>query len=226
MSIPDKNKMHMDNKVKNGIIKVGVIVLPGAQIGASDPHSRTPKRVKDEIAAANEIWKQTVNGRSQGITFKIVSCNYVDNYPKGIGRNLKDFPWHENIESILLEKGRELCPTAHVYIYYMNGDHIGPKYPNGSHTDAITFRDAPIVILSNGAITQKYILAHELGHIMYLHNLHGNIYDPNPFPGDPDHNASPHNLMYPVSDYWPAPPNKPSITFAQLQKALNTSFIY
>lgn len=125
----------------------------------------------------------------------------------------------------LMEKKKKLCRTAHVYIFIMNGDRIGPVHSNGSHTDAFTFWDAPIIIMSNGASSRNYIFAHELGHIMYLHNLFGNKFDPNPFPGDPDHNAVPNNLMYPTSDYWPSSLRKPTITSSQTQK-LNTQFIF
>ncbi|HYK74459.1 MAG TPA: hypothetical protein VEV44_15290 [Pseudoneobacillus sp.] len=212
--------------VENGTIKVCVLVLPGAQIGDSISTSRIPSRVKSDIQAANMIWKQQVNGRSHGVSFEIVSCVHLETPIQGVGKDLKHFPWHDDIAYRLMEMGRKICPYAHVYIFYMNGDHIGPLHSNGSHTDAITFRDAPIVIMSNGASSRNYILAHELGHIMYLHNLYGNKYDPNPFPGDPDHNAIPHNLMYPTSDYWPSSPRKPTITSEQIRKALNTRFFY
>jgi hypothetical protein len=108
----------------------------------------------------------------------------------------------------------------------MPGNHIGPMSSNSARTDAITFRTDPVIILSNSALLNNHILAHELGHFMYLNNLFGYKFDPDPSPFDPDHNVDPTNLMYDKSDHWPSAPNKPTLTPAQIRKALNTRFFY
>lgn len=80
--------------VENGIIKMCVLVLRGAHIGDSNSTSRIPSRVKNDIEAANMIWKQQVNGKSNGVSFKIVSCVHLDTTIEGIGKDLKYFSWH------------------------------------------------------------------------------------------------------------------------------------
>jgi hypothetical protein len=210
-----------------GTINVCVLVLPGAQVGRVESPSKAPKRVKNEIDAANQIWQQLVNDKYQGVQFNVVSCFVLNKNLPGIGKNAQNFPWNQNeIEKILYEQGKQICPYAHVFVYYMDGNSIGPIYSNGTRTDAITFRNFPVIIISNGAKNKDYILAHELGHFMYTNNLLGYKFDPDPYPGDPDHNAHPTNLMYPTSDFWPTLPQKPTITPAQLRKALNTRFFY
>jgi hypothetical protein len=216
-------------KISNGTINVCVLVFPGSEVGLTprDYSKRILNRIKRDIDAANRIWKQQVNGKREGVTFKLVHCMVEAKNRLGISNDAQQFPWNQDeIGEILFKYGRRFCPNAHVFVFYMNGNSIGPIHPNGSHTDAITFRDVPVIIMSNGSSSRKYILAHELGHIMYLSNLYGDTKDPNPFPGDPDHNIHPTNLMFPRSDYWPESPLSPTLTPAQIRKALNTRFFY
>jgi hypothetical protein len=210
--------------VSTGTIYICVLILPGAKVGKAPSNAKIPIRVKLEIEAANKIWQRQVNGKVQGVKFQIVDVVEFNENPSGIGGNSQSFPWNQkNIDKILFEHGRNLCPEADVYVYYMNGNSIGPIFPDGRQTDAITFRRLPVIIISNGALTKNYILAHELGHFMYINNLLGYKFDPDPFPGDPDHNLHPSNLMSPTSDFWP---QKPFVTSAQIRKALNTRFFY
>ncbi|MEK5304461.1 hypothetical protein NSQ69_27260 [Bacillus sp. FSL R10-2201] len=53
-----------------------------------------------------------------------------------------------------------------------------------------------IILLSEEA--EPLFLAHELGHVLNFSNSSGRANDPNPFPNDPDHNASSDNLMFPT----------------------------
>jgi hypothetical protein len=215
------------NTVDSGTINVCSVVLPGAQVGSNpfESTSQIPIRLRLDLEAANQIWQQSVNGKMQGVKFNLVRTVISKEQLQGIGENVQDFPWNQkNIEKVIFEHGKRVCPNAQVFVYYMNGNHIGPIYPNGTRCDAITFRSFPVIILSNHSLLNRYILAHELGHLMYLNNLFGYTFDPDPSPFDPDHNANPDNLMYYKSDYWPKP--RPTITPAQIRKALNTRFFY
>jgi hypothetical protein len=217
------------NTVPNGILNVCILVLPGAQVGKAkiDSTLNIPIRVKKDIEAANQIWQTRVNERTIGVKFNVVSTFIFHKDLNGIGENAEDFPWNQNdIGKICFQHGLRICPKAHVFVFYMKGDSIGPILSNGARTDAITFRRFPVIIMSNSAQSKNYILAHELGHIMYLNNLLGYPFDPDPAPRDPDHNVNPSNLMYYKSDYWPLPPNRPTITAAQIRKALHTRFFY
>ncbi|MHC0035540.1 hypothetical protein [Pseudoneobacillus sp. C159] len=213
--------------VKHGVINVCVLILPGAKVGRMEKSSEIPSRVRTDFEAANSIWRQDMNGGKQGVTFKVTNIHFVNSGLKGIGENVQDFPWKkEQIEDLFLSEGKRLFPSADVYIFYMNGQHIGPTLSNGARTVAITFRNFPVIIMSNGAKVNQYILAHELGHFMYLNNLMEYSFDPHPFPLDPDHNVDPSNIMYPTSDYWPSHSKPPTITPAQIRKALNARFFY
>jgi hypothetical protein len=215
--------------VDNGTINVCTLIYPGAHVGSSPfkTSSKIPIRVRLDFEAANKIWQQQVNGITQGIKFNLFHISVMEKNLLGVGGNVQDFPWNQaNIGKILFEYGKRACPNAHVFVYYMPGNHIGPLSSNSARTDAITFRTEPVIILSNSALLNNYILAHELGHFMYLNNLFGYKFDPDPLPFDPDHNANPTNLMYDKSDHWPSAPHKPTLTPAQIRKALNTRFFY
>jgi hypothetical protein len=215
--------------VDTGTINICAFILPGAHVGSSpfETSSKIPTRIRLDIEAANSIWQQHVNGKTHGIQFNLLHTLALEKILPGVGGNVQDFPWNQaNIGKILFEYGKKICPNAHVFVYYMNGHNIGPVFSNGARTDAITFRTEPVIILSNSALLNNYILAHELGHFMYLNNLFGYKFDPEPSPFDPDHNIHPTNLMYYKSDHWPLSPQKPTITPAQIRKALNTRFFY
>jgi hypothetical protein len=213
--------------VMQGVINVCVVILPGAQVGKIGTPTIPPARVKLEIEAANQIWKQNISGIWQGVTFHVRCIHVMNPSLAGLNGNVEDFPWKiEKPEELLFNKGKQIYPNADVYIFYMDGEHIGPVLPNGARTDAITFRNVPVIIMSNGAQVNKYILAHELGHFMYLNNLMEYPFDPFPFPLDHDHNANSSNLMFPTSDYWAKQSKAPNLTPAQIRKALNTRFFY
>lgn len=211
-----------------GTINVCVFILPGAKVGgiSSDSHSKIPSRIRKEIDAANSIWKKYVDGRLMGVSFKIIKTILVQKNLRGVVENAQNFPDNDEMPQILLAHGRKVCPHAHVFVFYMGGSRIGASNRDGSQTNALTYRAVPVIVLSDGAQSSQYILAHELGHFLYLNNRFGNIFDPNPFPGDPDHNQSKSNLMYPRSDFWPPTPKPPTISDEQIIKALNTRFFY
>jgi hypothetical protein len=215
--------------VDNGTINICTLIHPGAHVGSSpfETSSKIPIRVRLDIEAANKIWQHPVNGNTKGIKFNLLKNSIMEKNLPGVGGNAQDFPWNQaNIGKLLVEYGKKVCPNAHVFVYYMPGNSIGPISLTSARTDAITFRNDPVIILSNNAILNNYILAHELGHFMYLNNLFGYKFDPAPSPFDPDHNVQPTNLMYYKSDHWPRAPYKPTLTPAQIRKALNTRFFY
>lgn len=215
--------------IDTGTINICAFIHPGAHVGSNpfENNSKIPIRIRLDIDAANKVWQHQINEKTQGIKFNLLHTIVLEKNLLGIGENVQEFPWNQtNIGKILFEYGKKVCPNAHVFVHYMNGKNIGPIILKGAQTDAITFRTEPVIILSNSAILNNYILAHELGHFMYLNNLFGYKFDPEPSPFDPDHNIHPSNLMYYKSDHWPSSPQKPSITPAQIRKALNTRFFY
>lgn len=217
--------------VSRGTIYVGVLVLPGAQVGRIPRDRQTdPSRIKREIAAANNAWQIQVNGRFHGIRFKIVNTIVLDQDITGLDSNAEKFPMTRSQQDekarILIRQGKKVCRNADVFIFYMNGNSVGPAFRDGSRVAAISFIDYPIIIMSNSAQENDFILAHELGHFLFNNNRFGQTSDPNPYRGDSAHNASSKNLMYPTGDSWPEPPQSPMISPDQLYKALNTRFFY
>lgn len=214
--------------VARGTLAVCIIVLPGAQVGAISTNNRSlPRRIERELAAANNIWQKQVNGMIQGVKFKIKKFIQLEQRMKGIDLNAEHLQMVQRQldqrAQLLMEVGRQICQDCDVFVFYMNGNSIGPAYRDGTRNVAISFIDYPMIIMSNGAQENDYILAHELGHFMFNNHISGRTSDPNPFKKNPAHNASPTNLMYPHGQFWPKIPH---ITDAQIKKALETRFFY
>ncbi|MFC3882294.1 hypothetical protein ACFOU2_01635 [Bacillus songklensis] len=216
--------------VATGTLDVCIIVLPGAQVdrNPTDTQTTIPNRVRREIAAANRIWQRRENGRLvQGVRFNVVrSFVYLENI-SGIVSNAENFPTRENshmtMVQAMLRTGRAVCPNADVYVFYMNGNRFGPINSDYSSTVAITYNSFPIIIMTN-ASTSDYLLAHELGHFMFITNRFNRTADPEPFSTtDRNHNRTPTNLMFPSPDSWPPVPD---ITADQIYKALNSRVFY
>lgn len=217
--------------VSNGTLYVGVFVFPGAEIGKNDSSMNTvPIRIKREFAAANTIWLQKVSGKTRGINFKVVKTIIFDKQIKGIDLNTEKIVMtQKNLDQtarLLIGLARKFCRDADVFVFYMNGNTIGPVERDGARILAMTYIDYPIIIMCNGTKTNDFILAHELGHVMFNNNRYGNRSDPEPFKGDPAHNANSSNLMFPTGLYWPPLPKIPNITSEQIKKALENRFFY
>lgn len=200
-------------------------------MGNSSRESQTiPSRITREITAANNIWQVKVNGKSHGVRFKVVNTILLNQGIKGLDSNAEKFPMtrrqQDEKAQILIRLGKKFCKNADVWIFYMNGKSVGPAFHDGSRIAAISFIDYPVILMSNAAQENDFILAHELGHFMFSNNRFGHTSDPHPYRGDSAHNASRKNLMYPTGDAWPSPPETPTITPDQLNRALNTKFFY
>ncbi len=216
--------------VKAGTLNVCIIVLPGAKVdrNSTDNQSIVPNRVKRDIAAANKIWKQYEKNRLiQGVTFTITrSVVFLENI-SGIVSNAENFPIggssHLTMVQAMLKTGRKVCQNADVYVFYMNGNRFGPVNFDYSSTLAVTYNSFPLIIMTN-ASTDEYLLAHELGHFMFITNRFNETDDPEPFHElDGDHNRTPSNLMFPTPEFWPI---VPEITSEQIHKALNSRVFY
>lgn len=217
--------------VATGTLNVCVIVLPGAIVGTSPTGTMIPDRVTREIAAANNIWqRRDTSGRvipGVGVRFNIT--NFVPltiNIPSVVG-NAENFPTsirdQNEMAQRMFDSARRACSNADVFIFYMDGNRFGPVHTDGTVTQAVTFGNVPVIIMTNGS-THGYVLAHELGHFMFNTNRFGSISDPEPFSRDNSgHNRSVTNLMYPSSTRWPLIPD---ITAAQVNKALNSRVFY
>jgi hypothetical protein len=217
--------------VNKGTICVGVIVFPGAEVDRNEKYEDSiPLRIKREIAAANALWQQNESGNTRGVQFKVVKTVIFDQRIKGIDLNVEKISMTNkklNQNGLLLSGiAKKLLKEADIYVFYMTGETIGPVDFDGSRILALTYIDYPIVIMSNGARTNDFILAHELGHVLFNNNIYGNTSDPDPYKGDPAHNARSSNLMFPTGLYWPPLPKLPKVTSEQIKKALETKFFY
>ncbi|MFP7734017.1 hypothetical protein ACLHDF_11485 [Priestia aryabhattai] len=216
--------------VKTGTLNVCVIVLPGAKVDRNpkDNQFTVPNRVKRDIAAANRIWKQyKQNQLIQGVTFTITRSFVFLKNVSGIVNNAENFPIggasHLTMVQAMLKTGRKVCRNADVYVFYMNGNRFGPINFDYSSTLAVTYNSFPLVIMTN-ASTDEYLLAHELGHFMFITNRFNETDDPQPFHElDRNHNRTPSNLMFPTPEFWPI---VPEITSEQIHKALNSRVFY
>lgn len=65
------------------------------------------------------------------------------------------------------------------------------------YTFTLSGDDNYLVLLSE--LTEPLHLAHELGHVLNFSNRNGSTNDPDPFPGQPEHNINPDNLMHPIT---------------------------
>ncbi|MGM0924792.1 MAG: hypothetical protein ACQEWW_27020 [Bacillota bacterium] len=191
------------------------------------PQHPTPARIAREIKAANSIWR-TPDGSNK---IEFLPVRYLDAELKIINVDAETLS-DEKITAIM-SLGNDYYPSADCFVFYIPGD----KFSDGSFAKAykryINSKEIYFIIISNGARAriedgtkkgQDYILAHELGHIMYFSNYHGNTSDPNPNGSDIGHHnddtpEEKRNLMCPTLI-----PNGqiPTITEAQVKKALQS----
>jgi hypothetical protein len=213
--------------VSSRTIRVCVMALPGAQVGRN---LTDPIRVQRDFAIANKMWQHKVNSINIGVRFEVIDFIILDKDLQGLNSNAENIVLSnqqlEQNAKILMRLGRKFCPTANLFIVYMKGNTIGTVRRDGTKILAISFIDHPLIIMSNGAKENEFILAHELGHFLFNNNRFGNTSDPNPIKGDPAHNATKTNLMHPTGIYWPAPPRSPILTLDQIIKALEIRFFY
>lgn len=170
-----------------------------------------------------------MDGKQQGIRFNLLKTIIFEQRINGIDMNAEMIVMKQrNLDKngkLLLTLAKKFCADADVYLFYMNGERIGSIQQDGARVLAITYIDYPIIILSNGAKANDFILAHELGHFLFNNNMYGEYADPNPILGDFAHNVSPTNLMYPTGMHWPKPPQMPSIMPEQIKKALENKYL-
>lgn len=212
-----------------GTLNVCALVFPGANVESSPTPDETPLRIKKELAYANTIWKKKINGITQGVQFQLVKTIIFEQRINGLDVNaekivMKQRKLDKNAK-LLVGLAKKFCPDADIYLYYLDGDRIGAVGNDGARVLAITYIDYPLIIMSNGAMTSDFILAHELGHFLFNNNRYGKTADPDPVFGDLAHNASPNNLMYPTGMHWPKPPQMPTIMPEQIQKALENKYL-
>jgi hypothetical protein len=218
------------HSISHGTLNVCVLVFPGAAGINSKTDDAVQARIERDMAAANEIWRKKVNGKTLGITFRLVKLILFQQKINLKGLDIRTEQMVMNNRKLgqtarlLLGLAKNFCQNADVFVFYMDGKHIGPIQKNGTRTLAITYMDYPLIIMSNGANESEFILAHELGHFLFLNNRFQNTSDPHPLKSDPAHNAKPENLMYPTGMHWPKPPQLPEITKEQIKKALESSF--
>lgn len=194
------------------------------------PYDPTPKRIYREIQAANSIWR-TPDG-SRGIKFFQAYSNFLDSILVNLTSETLD---DKEIED-LISLGIKYYKSADCFVFYIEGDLFEPG------TTARTFKryrdnkEIYLIIMSNGAQArieddtgikkgQDYLLAHELGHVMYFSNYYGNTSDPNPNGSDIGHHnddtpEEKRNLMAPEL----ITGEIPTITEAQVIKALQSKF--
>ncbi len=222
------SKSNKTNKKESiGTISVCVLVLPGAQVGSVTGEAQTtPLRIKQELDAANTLWQQKVNGKTQGVRFKLEKTTIINQKVNDVDVNTEKIQMKQKAldqyAQLLLALAKKICSKADVFIIYMNGDRLGPIERDGAQTLAITYLDYPLIIMTNGAQVNEYILAHELGHFLFINNRYGKSADPNPMKGDSAHNASSSNLMHYTGIYWPSSPKYPSVSPEQIKKAMET----
>ncbi|NMD70451.1 hypothetical protein HHO41_09120 [Bacillus sp. DNRA2] len=218
--------------VSFGTINVCAFVFPGADIGTfSSTKQSAPARIKREIACANAVWKQqSGNETKKAVHFKLKKTIIFPNVVKGFAVSAEDISMNARKLSknakLLLGLAEKYGPSCDLYVFYMDGDRVGAVQQGGSRILAITYIDYPIIIMSNGAQSSDFILAHEMGHFLFNTNRFGETNDPEPIRSDPAHNSHQANLMYPTGMFWPKLPNMPDLTSEQLTKALNSKLFY
>lgn len=222
--------------ISNASLNIAVLYYHGAKVEEREHFTRLPYRILRELNAANSIWSTTSG--SMKIKINIVYSNYMD-FP---GRNTETLDEGDIIE--LIREGRRYYRTADAYVFYIEGDSVMTsntvaKAVSRNVDNKVSYG----IIMSDGAygrilngkrVGNEYILAHELGHIMYFTNYSGDIKDPVPnddtnLPnGTPDYGhhdddtpEERRNLMSPVA----LPYGEiPEITEIQIAKALQSSF--
>ncbi len=121
--------------ISNGTLYVCVLVLPGAQTDGGIDQDILPARIQREIAGANTLWQQKMNGKTRGIQFKLAALINFNKKIQGMDFNAENIAMTQRkvdkIGRLLLEIAKKLCGKADVYIIYMNGDTIGPVQSNG-----------------------------------------------------------------------------------------------
>ncbi|MHA4327791.1 hypothetical protein [Bacillus cereus] len=197
----------------------------------------TPPRIAREITAAESIWHTSDNKRK--VKFYMVYSTYHDSD-------------QINVETMNEEKlkklfyiGQRYYKASDVYVFYLPGNYVG-KPGNLAYSYERTFDGIRtyIIIMSNGARERvestgerngnSYILAHELGHVMYYTNYYGWKEDPKPNDDtltpegkpdighhDDDTEEEKRNLMAPKL---PPPGVTPILTDEQVIRALQSRF--
>lgn len=196
----------------------------------------TPPRITRELNAASSIWR-THDGVRQ-IKMTMVYSNYND-YEQIYTETLDE----KGLEK-LVRIGRRYYSAADTFVFYLPGNSImGTRAVGKAFERYVDGKVAYFVIMSNGAqgrieepsgvkTGSDYILAHELGHIMYYTNYYGDRRDPKPNDdtilanGTPDYGhhdddtpEEKRNLMAPVAVPYG---EVPTITDEQVIKALQS----
>ncbi|WP_369379786.1 hypothetical protein [Lysinibacillus fusiformis] len=142
----------------------------------------SPPRIVRELNAANSIWRTSDGVRK--VKVNMVYSNYNDS----------NQIYTETLDEKGLEKlvriGKGYYKAADVYVFYLPGISIMGSDAIGRALYRVIDNELTyIVIMSNGArdrveSTERkgsdYVLAHELGHIMYYTNHYGWKQDPKP----------------------------------------------
>ncbi|EOO33619.1 ImmA/IrrE family metallo-endopeptidase [Bacillus mycoides] len=210
-------------RVHNGFVKICVYFAEDTKTPHTSDSDNLPlqDRYNRDMLAAKSIWEKAFENPYLPFTL--------------VFEQKPDIPTSSNItgckdETALSALQRTDCSNR-IAVYYVSTDTLD----HGSGCSKVIpgtnlKQDPAVIILSRSA--QKYVLAHELGHLLFGRqdsppNGPWNWNDPanNPYinpDGSPDyyHNNDPNNLMYPN-----VPINNPQLTDIQIEVAIGSMFI-
>ncbi|MGG1677005.1 hypothetical protein ACIFOT_14800 [Neobacillus sp. NRS-1170] len=203
---------------------------PKITIGTIVSNRSTIKELLKQYENAQRIWK--------GILFENVGFAQIDTSleTKNIGREplSKNAPltslYKKAVEYFLIRKTK-----PDVIIIYLPGLEFKRK-ANGLSLAYDTKKPPYLIVVSDGVKDYPWVVAHEIGHILYYTNKFNNRDDPNPYlevndKGEPmrddqgnlkfdrAHNNNKNNIMYPRGSKSSIPPK---VTFDQMVKVSNS----
>lgn len=180
------------------------IIISGHFNCRPHPSHATPEIVENHVRKARQIW-------NIDISYEIKYWEHtMDASGQSPDRPMP--PPHTSEDRGLrmwFETAQMYFPHTDINVTYVYGEHFNDGKTLGVSYDTKDERPY-LTILCDGSLKVDYLLAHELGHILYYST--GQKDDPHPKEGDCHHNADPNNLMYPDT------PTNPIVTAEQRSK--------